>query len=181
MTDEYFLCLKTGYSQTKKLNCSQSCGNIEVPFPFGLDEGCFGRKQFYLNCTNATSSILLFENVFQVTSIDVENGLIKCIVPFERAGSIVYLPDEASLFVNSGESVSLQWAVANLTCEEAQKNHSGYACVSKNSMCIIVNSTHGYIGYRCGCSNGFEGNPYTQNGCKGPPSHFHLLSNFYCT
>ncbi|XP_062225339.1 wall-associated receptor kinase-like 6 isoform X1 [Phragmites australis] len=155
-----------GYSPAQRLNCSRSCGNISVPFPFGLEEGCFGRKQFYLNCTNATSSILHFENYFQVTSIDVEGGLIKYILPFENAGSIPFLRDEASLFVNSGESVSLQWAVANLTCQEAQKNNSGYACVSNNSTCVIVNSTHGYIGYRCTCSIGFEGNPYIQNGCK---------------
>ncbi|CAN6275436.1 unnamed protein product [Urochloa humidicola] len=155
-----------GYSPAQRVNCSRSCGNITVPFPFGLEEGCYGRKQFYLNCTNMTSSILHFENYFQVTSIDVENGLIKYILPFERAGSIVFLPDETSLFVNSGESVSLQWAVANLTCQEAQKNNSGYACVSNNSMCVIVNSTHGYIGYRCICAHGFQGNPYIQNGCK---------------
>ncbi|PAN37452.1 hypothetical protein PAHAL_7G093800 [Panicum hallii] len=156
-----------GYSPALQgVNCSRLCGNISVPFPFGLEEGCFGRKEFYLNCTNMTSSILLFEKYYQVTSIDVENGTIKYILPFEEAGSIDdFLTDEASLFVNSGESVSLQWAVANLTCQEAQRNNSGYACVSNHSMCVIVNSTNGYIGYRCICSHGFVGNPYIQNGC----------------
>jgi hypothetical protein len=150
--------LETGYSPALQgVNCSRLCGNISVPFPFGLEEGCFGRKEFYLNCTNMTSSILLFEKYYQVTSIDVENGTIKYILPFEEAGSIDdFLTDEASLFVNSGESVSLQWAVANLTCQEAQRNNSGYACVSNHSMCVIVNSTNGYIGYRCICGTQYN-------------------------
>uniref|UniRef100_A0A453SQS7 Protein kinase domain-containing protein n=1 Tax=Aegilops tauschii subsp. strangulata TaxID=200361 RepID=A0A453SQS7_AEGTS len=36
--------------------------------------------------------------------------------------------DEPNLYVNPLESASVQWAVANLTCQEAEKNTSGYAC-----------------------------------------------------
>ncbi|XP_066399042.1 wall-associated receptor kinase-like 6 [Miscanthus floridulus] len=162
-------CAKdTGYNPAQKPNCNRSCGNITVHFPFGIEEGCYAREQFYLNCTNETTSTLLLGNSFVVTEIDVENGLIKFMLPDIDEGSIVSVSrDDPGVFVDSGESVSLKWVVANLTCKDAQANTSGYACVSTNSNCIPINTkNNGYVGYQCKCSNGFDGNPYVNNGCQ---------------
>jgi len=60
--------------------------------------------------------------------------------------------------------VVLDWAVENETCEDAQKNMTGYACKAESSYCY--NSTNG-PGYRCNCSTGFQGNPYLPRGCTG--------------
>jgi hypothetical protein len=60
--------------------------------------------------------------------------------------------------------VVLDWAVGNETCEDAQKNMTGYACKAKYSECY--DSTNG-PGYRCNCTKGFQGNPYLYDGCTG--------------
>nr|XP_045085592.1 wall-associated receptor kinase 5 [Aegilops tauschii subsp. strangulata] len=57
----------------------------------------------------------------------------------------------------------LDWVVGNATCEVARDMPS-YACHSRNSMC--VNSTNGQ-GYLCNCTDGYEGNPYLFDGCRG--------------
>ncbi|TVU46128.1 hypothetical protein EJB05_05646, partial [Eragrostis curvula] len=166
-------CLRDeGYNPIQeKGNCSQSCGDINVPFPFGLEEGCSARKLFQLNCTNTASSILQFNDMLLVTNINVSGGLIG-IKYISYEAEEIFLPmsvaGEPKLYVGSGESAfSMQWAVANLSCQDALQNMSTYACVSINSTCISVNSTHAYrIGYQCKCSPGFEGNPYVINGCK---------------
>ncbi|KAL6654815.1 hypothetical protein ACP70R_008280 [Stipagrostis hirtigluma subsp. patula] len=152
----------------RKANCSQWCGNISIPFPFGLEEGCSARKLFLLNCTNTSTSSLQLDDGYLVKYINVSEGLlgVEDMSYLKQEWFGIEIPDEPGLYVGSGEAASVQWAVANLTCQEANQNMSGYACVSVNSTCLGVNSTAGYIGYRCKCTSGFEGNPYILNGCQ---------------
>jgi hypothetical protein len=76
-----------------------------------------------------------------------------------------YLNTTAFLDENAGGRVPaiLIWEVGNETCDVATKKEDSYACLSANSVC--VNSSSG--GYLCNCSQGFEGNPYLPDGCKG--------------
>lgn len=163
--------MKSGYNPVQqKANCSQSCGNITVPYPFGLEEGCFARKLFHLNCTDANSSTLLFDDYNQVTDIKIDEGVVQ--IKHAAGGygdqEFMAIDGEPHLYDGPWEySISVGWAVANLTCTEAKQNASGYACVSTNSNCVPVNSTSGYVGYRCNYSPGFHGNPYIQDGCIG--------------
>ncbi|WVZ74505.1 hypothetical protein U9M48_022681 [Paspalum notatum var. saurae] len=39
------------YHPKPKEHCQRLCGNNTIPFPFGLEEGCFGNQRFQLNCT----------------------------------------------------------------------------------------------------------------------------------
>lgn len=56
----------------------------------------------------------------------------------------------------------VDWAVGDDTCV-VSRSRRNYACRS-NSTC--EDSSNGY-GYRCKCNNGFEGNPYHPEGCRG--------------
>ncbi|KAK3145023.1 hypothetical protein QOZ80_4AG0321490 [Eleusine coracana subsp. coracana] len=172
MGNPYILngCLRDkGYNPfPQKDNCSRLCGSTSVPFPFGIEEDCSARQQFYLNCTNMTTSTLLLDNYYLVKDIDVHEGLIKFTEFDKEEETATYMSyDGPSFFIKSGESISMKWVVANLTCPEAQANKSGYACVSTNSKCVAVNSSDGYVGYKCKCLDGFWGNPYMRiNGCQ---------------
>uniref|UniRef100_A0A0E0PTC6 Protein kinase domain-containing protein n=1 Tax=Oryza rufipogon TaxID=4529 RepID=A0A0E0PTC6_ORYRU len=61
-----------------------------------------------------------------------------------------------------GIPIILEWIAGNETCKEAALKES-YACVANNSKCIDVIEAPGY---RCNCTQGYEGNPYLKDGCR---------------
>uniref|UniRef100_A0ACD5W6D2 Uncharacterized protein n=1 Tax=Avena sativa TaxID=4498 RepID=A0ACD5W6D2_AVESA len=149
-------------------NCNRRCGNISVPFPFGFEEGCFAREEFHFNCTNTTSSAVLLHKDLEVIDTNVDEGTFNVTVADQQKWNPMSDgPEQNALFSASGLFLSVQWVAARLSCTEAQQNRSRYACVSINSKCVDVSDDgRFYAGYRCKCSNGFQGNPYIQSGCR---------------
>jgi hypothetical protein len=138
---------------------------------------------FYLNCTNSTLFALgsIYdpqEYTALVNYIDINNGVLKVQYnSYNEEEFSMNVQEDPGLYVAYGESVSQKWAVANLTCQEAQLNRTGYACASMKSTCLGVNSALGYVGYSCKCISGFDGNPYITNGCQGT---LYLIIILFC-
>uniref|UniRef100_A0ACD5XQM1 Uncharacterized protein n=1 Tax=Avena sativa TaxID=4498 RepID=A0ACD5XQM1_AVESA len=126
-------------------------------------------------------------SVFNTTSVpfpDIYDSSIQSFSPcsysfvsasdwFKFDSSYVSSTDFASKYTD-GVPLVLDWVVGNGSCSEASKMGSQYACQAMNSECINVSNGPGY---RCNCSQGYEGNPYLQGGCHG--THLHLHKSTY--
>lgn len=60
----------TAKSLTLKKGCQPSCGDIEVPYPFGIGPGCF-REGFEINCINDTPVLGNSTRQYEVLSLAV--------------------------------------------------------------------------------------------------------------
>ncbi|KAE8100180.1 hypothetical protein FH972_018105 [Carpinus fangiana] len=59
-------------AQLARPNCSDRCGDVQIPFPFGITEGCYLNKDFALKC-NPSSGVLTTLNLI-VTNISIREG-----------------------------------------------------------------------------------------------------------
>ncbi|XBI50577.1 hypothetical protein VPH35_113961 [Triticum aestivum] len=176
------------YNPNLEGGCKRLCGNTSIPFPFGLEKGCYATEKFRLNCTSENITILDQRAKHIVANISVNEG---CLSVRETQKNSGYNDEELTVLVHTGEgrielggnyeedgfylseeyNMKMWWSVDNLTCPVAMSNQrwATYACRSVNSKCIPVtrdlsNGTT-QLGYRCQCSHGYEGNPYRLDGC----------------
>jgi hypothetical protein len=62
-------------------NCTTRCGNISIPYPFGVEPGCY-RPGFDVTCSTAAdgSPRLLLHNILEVFDINLPNGTVDIYV-----------------------------------------------------------------------------------------------------
>jgi hypothetical protein len=153
-----------------KENCTRFCGNVTIPFPFGIEEGCFGNDHLRLNCTSNSTTVLDREDTqYRVTSLSLDDGFLT-VTNYNDSqcqSFSKYYSYRDDLLYCSDEDLMIKWVVANLTCQEARLNNATYACISDNSFCEDVMQGETRFGYLCKCSDGFHGNPYLKNNCTG--------------
>ncbi|WVZ00401.1 hypothetical protein V8G54_026470 [Vigna mungo] len=97
-----------------------------------------------------------------VSGVVVFIGLKEDFVLVEEDSSEFYTDYFIKLQKRRTVPTVLDWAVGNLTCEEAKNNLTSYVC-QENSVCIDSQNGPGYL---CGCLEGYVGNAYLKGGSK---------------
>ncbi|KAG6505990.1 wall-associated receptor kinase 5-like isoform X2 [Zingiber officinale] len=151
----------TNFTRIPAKDCPDKCGNMTVPFPFGLKENCYRSREFALKCNESTQPpTLLYQDQLKVNAISLEDGQLE-FSPYDQA---VYGFEK---YITSQKTQEIyNWTVGYQTCDNVMKNKSTFACLARHSSCLDMSVPKNHKGYRCKCMDGYEGNPYIDNGCQ---------------
>jgi hypothetical protein len=143
------LSLCTEYVNMSDGNPCSGSGCCQTSIPKGLKSLDISLFSFY-NYTNVSDFNLCgFAFIVDKSSFKISDWQLS---RKPKYGNDAYRTD-----------IVIEWVVKNETCEQAKANASAYAC-GANANCSYPESGQGY---RCLCNEGFEGNPYLQEGCQG--------------
>nr|CAB3491165.1 unnamed protein product [Digitaria exilis] len=143
-----------------KPGCATMCGNVSVPYPFGLSPGCYW-PGLNLTCDTShggTPRLLLGDGTLRVTEISLENATVRVM----RAGAIInatgdfisnswnvsfghgfteygYKLSYANELVVSGCN-AVAWILADIG-----ENHPGTIIGGCASLCTVLNHSYGPI------------------------------------
>nr|ALQ43975.1 cell wall-associated protein kinase 2 [Craterostigma plantagineum] len=150
-----------------KPNCSQTCGNITVPYPFGMSARCCADSSFLVECLNSTNPPTLYlpRLDLQVTDIRV-NGTIVVKYPVT--------PIKCTA-VKKMESLGIKLLGSSFTISADENTFTVLGC--RNSIFLQINGT-GYSGCFPAC-----GVDYTQDSCQIdiPPRSQELIYTYQST
>ncbi|CAL4950088.1 unnamed protein product [Urochloa decumbens] len=127
-------------------NCSRSCGNTSIPFPFGLGPECSASTNFQLNCSSNQPLIGPSFMQYQVVNISVDEGLLFVNKTYDPQPYFEPYDDEFITHLLGGIDFSEQygiwkWVISNTTCDMAKnQNQDTYACISTNNIneCLMM-------------------------------------------
>ncbi|KAL5570852.1 hypothetical protein UlMin_020449 [Ulmus minor] len=131
--------MASGEAPISKPGCTSSCGNIIIPYPFGIEPGCYADEWFKIFCTDSTVQVPVLNNTnLEVIEIS-SNGTLKVKNPitFKNCGERKF--QEAANLTGSPFVFSQTWnRFTAVSCgvvalmKSADNNHSETigACMS---------------------------------------------------
>ncbi|WVZ20823.1 hypothetical protein V8G54_008145 [Vigna mungo] len=137
-----FLIAKSKTQAISKPNCSSNCGDVTVPFPFGISDTCSLDPSFVLTCNQISpSSHTLFLPHTNITVLNISlNGHMQ-----------ISWPVASDCYADRGKLVSQSFQDLNLTTFQVSSNRNRLTVVGCDTLGLMVGSDLEGKNYTTGC------------------------------
>ncbi|KAF4385162.1 hypothetical protein F8388_014295 [Cannabis sativa] len=120
-------------------SCNEKCGDIEVPYPFGIDDvSCAMNEDFLLKCNRSTThhlTLMVDGKMIEVSNINVEKATIRVVMAdalsfkcYDKSGGLVELSGPKIITFNN-----------YMTFSNTENKLMAFGC---DTMIIIASTLH---------------------------------------
>lgn len=187
----FLLLILDSAALTSLSTCQNNCGQIEIPYPFGIGKGCYLDKGYEIECKTVSGEEIPFLSVSSKEVVDIslpsqyfDKSMSHASLHIKSPVTTRNKQEFGSLLNSTGQrnsqwlhakqyaTLELEWSfrttnpslITSLGCQDKLQ----YTGLSYKINCTCQNKTDSGIIYAsCGCTEGYRGNPYLLGGCKG--------------
>ncbi|KFK42488.1 hypothetical protein AALP_AA2G263200 [Arabis alpina] len=162
-------------------SCPSKCGDIEIPYPFGIGKDCYLDNGYQIECKNVSRKQVPFLSISskEVVNISLPSQFIDG--SMSQGSLFIKSPITSSneqefgpLFNLTGKGNSQwlrakQYATVEIEWSFRTANLSyitSLGCIDRSECICEDRNDSGIIYATCGCKHGYRGNPYFLDGCK---------------
>ncbi|KAM0824092.1 hypothetical protein ACQ4PT_070425 [Festuca glaucescens] len=151
LSGHIFLCLTAIWvlatadvSAGQRPSCLTKCGDVDIPFPFGIDDQCSFHTGFTLSCKRAADGAMKpFKSTLEVTKISVADGMAWVKAP--TISSQCYAP-------STGTMISNGWLNLTHTPFWISEVNNTIIVIGCNTLAYMTSSSY-VIGCLATCTN----------------------------
>ena len=128
-------------------NCQNNCGGVEIPYPFGMNQGCYLDESFSITCDNLTSQPMYGDAI--VKNISIEDHSIEILACtardcYNKAGALVNNTNYPTLWsryftISDTQNVFMAVGCDTYAYLDGYKNNESF---SLGCMSVCVNSSN---------------------------------------
>ncbi|KAF6174270.1 hypothetical protein GIB67_033802 [Kingdonia uniflora] len=153
----WFILAAAAEASQAKPGCKDTCGNVSIPYPFGVGEPHCYQSGLQLVCNESFNPPRLLYGNMPVVKISLLNGTMTVGLGFNFALSdlLNFTGMEPKIDNYISFPAVLDWVVGVETCEKAKTNLTSYAC-GDNTDCVDSTNGSGYslsLNIICGYEN----------------------------
>ncbi|KAM7250385.1 hypothetical protein ACFE04_022268 [Oxalis oulophora] len=131
--------------------CQSKCGDIDIPYPFGVNTSCFYNEWFQVDCDETTSTLTLKRISLQVIEISASDSIVKVMGPILHMGGCNKTVRNNTTFENLAGSPfvisqSMNSFVAISCGTQALMHQDGATVAGCMSICDEKNNNNGLFG-----------------------------------
>ncbi|KAF2301583.1 hypothetical protein GH714_027005 [Hevea brasiliensis] len=147
-----------------KPNCTDHCGNINIPYPFGMGKGCYLGDWFEIECHNSVDRpprAFISKIKTELLNISVLNPSLQAIDGNQSADGckVAFLAGTYESYSRREKDSNVQFPMLLDWMVNSTLREDYFRMVIPETLDCDYSSSNELI-FRCSCNSGYEGNPY---------------------